>query len=301
MESIELARASGPTAARVAGRVRHRRRVEDAQRLSAARVRRREPQSPRRPRPGRAGRSVPPAGRRLCRVVRRVQRHVDPRAPQAHLADGGRPHLLGRGTGREGGPHRRSVRQAAVVEHRTRRRRRIAVVPWPHRQRPGTDRLGPHPRPEPSHRRVPPVGLDAEPAASVHQGRVRRHEPGARLEPGVRRVERRGGPLRGPRRADRPGAPLHGGVRHRHDECAATPRGRLLHQPRGPRVGLRGGPHPAGFVDRRLVRLLGAHGLDRRAHPGPRRRAHRVLPWHPQPDRLQGRPDGDGRGGARAL
>ena len=40
----------------------------------------------------------------------------------------------------------------------------------------------------------------------------------------------------------------------------------------------------------RLVRLLGAHGLDRRPHPPTRRRPRRVLLRHPQPDRLQGRP-----------
>ena len=38
--------------------------------------------------------------------------------------------------------------------------------------------------------------------------------------------------------------------------------------------------------DRRLVRLLGAHALDRRAHPAARRRARRVLLGRPQPDRL---------------
>ena len=54
------------------------------------------------------------------------------------------------------------------------------------------------------------------------------------------------------------------------------PRGRLLHQPRGADPRLRGGAHPAGLPHRRLVRLLGPHALDRRAHPPARRRPRRV-------------------------
>ena len=40
-----------------------------------------------------------------------------------------------------------------------------------------------------------------------------------------------------------------------------------------------------------LVRLLGAHAVDRRAHPRTRRRPRRVPPRRRQPDRLQGRAD----------
>ena len=40
------------------------------------------------------------------------------------------------------------------------------------------------------------------------------------------------------------------------------------------------------------VRHLRAPDLDRRAHPGSRRRPRRVLQPRPQPDRRQGRPDG---------
>ena len=46
-------------------------------------------------------------------------------------------------------------------------------------------------------RGLPPVGVDAEPAPRLHQGRVRRPLPGARLEPGVRRDEPRRPALRG--------------------------------------------------------------------------------------------------------
>ena len=38
--------------------------------------------------------------------------------------------------------------------------------------------------------RLPPVGVDAEPAARLHQGRLRRPRPGARLEPGLRHRRR---------------------------------------------------------------------------------------------------------------
>ena len=51
------------------------------------------------------------------------------------------------------------------------------------------------------------------------------------------------------------------GLDHRHRPGPA--RGRLLHQPRGAAARLRGGTHPPGLAHRRLLRLLGPHGLDR--------------------------------------
>ena len=99
---------------------------------------------------------------------------------------------------------------------------------------------------------------------------------GAPVEPGVRR-ELAGGPaLRAARRGDRARAALHGGVRHRPRRRAPAARGRLLHVPRGAAARLRGGAHPPRLAHRRLVRLLGAPALDRRAHPPARRRARRV-------------------------
>ena len=44
---------------------------------------------------------------------------------------------------------------------------------------------------------------------------------------------------------------------------AAAARGRRLHEPRGPAARLRGRADAEGLADRRLVRLLGAHALDR--------------------------------------
>ena len=46
---------------------------------------------------------------------------------------------------------------------------------------------GPRARPRAARAGVPPVGVDAEPAAGLHQGRLRRPRPGPRLDAGVRR------------------------------------------------------------------------------------------------------------------
>ena len=97
-----------------------------------------------------------------------------------------------------------------------------------------------------------------------------------RVEPGVRRLEPRGPALQADRLRDRARAAVHGGVRHRPRAKPAAPRGRLLHEPRGADPRLRGGAHPHGLADRSLVRLLGAHALDRRAHAAARRRPRRV-------------------------
>ena len=125
---------------------------------------------------------------------------------------------------------------------------------------------------------VPPVGVDAEPAPGVREGRLRRPVSRARVEPGVRRLQPGGPALRAPGRRDRPGPAVHAGLRHRLRDPAQPARGRLLHEPRGAHPRLRGGAHPAGLAHRRLVRLLGPHALDRRAHPPARRRPRRVPP-----------------------
>ena len=116
---------------------------------------------------------------------------------------------------------------------------------------------------------LPPVGRDAQPPTGVHEGRVRRHHPGARVEPGVRRQLARGAAVRGARRRDRAGAPLHGGLRHRPRVEPPAARGRRLDEPRGPDARLRGGADAPRFTDGRLVRLLGSPALDRRAHAPP--------------------------------
>ncbi len=72
---------------------------------------------------------------------------------------------------------------------------------------------------------------------------------------------------------------------------ALDPRGRRVDEPRGAPARLRGAARPQGLDDRRLVRLLRALPLDRRAHPSARRRPRRVPLGGPQPGRGQGRPE----------
>jgi len=99
-----------------------------------------------------------------------------------------------------------------------------------------------------AHHRVPPVGLDTQLVAGLHQRRVRRPLAGARVEPGVRAELERGSALRDGRRRDRPRAALHGGVRHRSRCRGRAPPGRLLDEPRGAHPPLRGGAHPSGLL-----------------------------------------------------
>ena len=128
----------------------------------------------------------------------------------------------------------------------------------------------------------------------VHEGRVRRPDPRPRVEPGVRRVEPRGPALRPPRRRDRSGDALHAGERHQRRQPEHED-GRRLHEPRSAHPRLRGGAHPPGLAHRQVVRLLGAHAVDRRTHASARRRAHRVPARRVEPDRVQGRADHRGR------
>ena len=99
-----------------------------------------------------------------------------------------------------------------------------------------------------------------------------------------------GPPLRGDRHRDRPCPALHAGDRHRPRLRAVDPRGRRLDEPRGPPAGLRGAAHAQGLPHGPVVRLLGAHALDRGANATDRRWARRVLLGRPQPDRRQAGP-----------
>ena len=76
-----------------------------------------------RARQGRGRRGFPAAGRRLRRELRRASRRQHPRLLPRLPADGGGAHLRRRVAGGEGRPHRRPVRQAALV----RRPRRSAA------------------------------------------------------------------------------------------------------------------------------------------------------------------------------
>ena len=156
---------------------------------------------------------------------------------------------------------------AALVQRREDRRRRAAVLPRRQRQR-----LRVHRRSAPARSRahgasLQPVGGDAEPAARLRPGRLCRPARGQSLEPRLRQELAGVGALPRPRRAARRDAELHGGLRAHLGDHAARSRDRLLHQPRGAAVAVRGGADPRRSDLGRLVRLLGPFGVDRRPHP----------------------------------
>ena len=243
----------------------------------AARLRRRGARAARQPREGDRRPRVPAPGGRLRRVVQRDLDDAHPREAEDHAADVRRADLRRDAAGREGGADRRPVHEAALRAVRAGRRRGDPELPRPHGPRRRPHRRGARPRPSTNGRGLQPVGLDAEPAACVHEGRLRRPHPGAPLEQGLRLHVARGTALRPARGRDRARARVHGRVRHRPRERAPAARGRRLHEPRGSAARLRGRPDAPGLDHRRLVRLLRASALDRRAHAPARRRARRVL------------------------
>ncbi len=127
---------------------------------------------------------------RLRRVVPRRLDDPDPREAQGPPADVGRADVRRGAAGRQGRAHRRPVREAALVADRARRRRRAAVVPRAHRPLRRGHRRRAHARSRPHRPGLLPGGLDPQPAARLHEGRVRRHHAGAHVEPGVRRRAR---------------------------------------------------------------------------------------------------------------
>ena len=131
--------------------------------------------------------------------------------------------------------------------------------------------------------------------ARLHERRLRRSHSGAHVESGVCRELARRAALRGPGRRDRARAGLRPSLRDRRRPGAAAPPRRSVDEPRGSRARLRGSADAAGLADRRLVRLLRAHALDRRADAPAGRRARRVLRRRRKSARDQARADGDRR------
>ncbi len=177
------------------------------------------------------------------------------------------------------GPHRRPVRQAPLVAHRAGRRRRAAGVPRPHRQR---RRASPPPPASPT----PSASLRAYHQSASTLNLLRAFTKGGFADLGQVHTWNQEFVASSPegRRYERVADEIDRALRFMRacgidtDTQPGAPRGRLLHQPRGAHPRLRGGAHPPGLAHRRLVRLLGPHALDRRAHPPARRRPRRVPP-----------------------
>ena len=166
--------------------------------------------------------------------------------------------------GRIAGP----VREAALVADRGRRRRRAPVVPRPH---------GPRRRADAPRRASPDPERMVQ---GYHQSAATLNLVRAFTKGGFADLTQvhawnqefvasspAGPPLRAARVRDRARAPLHGRVRDRPRRRAPQ-----LHEVdvwtshEGLAARLRGGADAARLAHRRLVRLLGAHALDRRAH-----------------------------------
>ena len=239
-----------------------------------------------------AGRqALPAAGRRLRRNVRRL--HLGSHFQPAEGAAADEPGA-GAWAAPARGPHRsirRAVRQAALDRHRNPRRHDPAELPRRHHQRAGIHRAGAHARSAPHDQGARALGDDDELRARADRWRFRRPAPSRVLEPQLGRALAAGRrvPAHG-RRHRRCGA-VHGdAVRQR----GAQPQpGRLLHLARSPAAALRGRADPRSAAAVGLVQPQHALPVDRHAHRAAGRRARRILPRHPQPDRAEGRAVGD--------
>ena len=190
LDAFLVAVASCAPPARLAERGAGRGRAGPPRGRAAARVRRRGAPAPLRARRGRRGSRVPAPGGGMRRVVPRPLGRPHPREAEDHAPDGGRAHVRRHASGREGRADRRPAREGALVADGGRRRPGDPVVPRTHDQRRRPERRGADPRPGSHGAGVQPRHRDAESAARVHEGRLRRPHARPRVEPGVRRVAR---------------------------------------------------------------------------------------------------------------
>ena len=201
-----------------------RRGREAARDLSAAGLRRRGAQPEEGAGAGRGRRGFPAAGRRLRRELRRARRQQHPRLLPRLPADGGGADLRGGLAGGEGRPHRRPVRQAALVADREARRRRAAELSRRHHQRHRVHRGRAHARSAPPARGLSPVGRDAQPAARLRAGRLRQPRQRASVDARLRQGQPAVAPLQRARRPHLRGARLHarhaGSIRRAIPSCA---------------------------------------------------------------------------------
>ena len=101
-------------------------------------------------------------------------------------ADGGRADLCRRAAGGEGRPHRRTVRQAALLADGKNRRRRAAELSRRHRQRHRLHAGSAHARSAAPADGLPAVGGDAEPAARLRHRRLCQSRQRASVDAGFR-------------------------------------------------------------------------------------------------------------------
>ncbi len=216
-----------------------------ARRLSPAGVRRRSAQAQARARQGDCRRGVPVAGRRLRREFRRAFGRQHPRFLPRLPADGGGDDLCGGLADHQGRARRRTVRQAALVEHRDDRRRHAALLPRRHRQRHRIQRRGAHARAAPAVGGLSPVGGDAQSASRLRHRRLRQSRKRASLDARLRQGQPAVGALSGSRRPHHRDARLHARDRPRRRGPSGTARHRFLHLARGAVARLRAGDDAA--------------------------------------------------------
>ena len=128
----------------------------------------------------------PAARRRLCGKLRRAWTEQHPRLLPHVPADGGGAHLCRRLAGGEGRPHRRPVRQAALLADREARRQGAAELSRRHRQRHRLHRGGAPARSAPPDRSFPAIGGDAQFAACLRAGRLRQSRQRAAMDARLR-------------------------------------------------------------------------------------------------------------------
>ena len=247
-------------------------------------------------------RGFPAAGRRLRRKLRRARRQQYPRFLPRVPADGGGADLAGGVAGGEGRPHRRAVRQAALLADREARRHRAAELSRRHHQRQRLHRRrrarptrAASSRPIGSRRRrstccaPSPQGGYAN-LANVHHWMLGfvKDSPQSQPLPGT-------WPTASPRRSAScaPAA----SIREAHPELRTTD---FYTSHEALLLGYEQAMTPRRFDHRRLVLHLRPYAVDRRPHAPARSRPCRVLPRHQESARAQMRAVAQGRRSAAA-
>ena len=216
---------------------------------------------------GRARAGVPPPGGRLRRVVPRLLRRLDPREAEDLPADVGRDDLRLGAAAREGRPDRGPVRASRARRRRSGRRPRAPVVPRAHGQRRRADARGADARSRAAAARLPPVRRRRSTSLRAFtKGGFADLDAGARVEPGVRRESPEGQRYEALAAEIERALDFVAALRDRPRRRSGCTSVDLWTSHEGLAARLRGGADAARLADRRLVRLLGAHALDRRAH-----------------------------------